>query len=120
VSDYKIFDSNRYWNPDDFAFGSEQEKEFGGLNASWLEFVVGIKAEMVKNLYFGGSVRLGFLVSNKEPINFQNQFIPGFNKVTEGSKFGVGYNYSITYLIPFYKKANTPKEKEVELQPIEN
>lgn len=114
VNDYKIFDTDRYWNPDDFAFGSKQELEFKGLHAAWLEFVVGIKAEMVKNLYFGASVRMGFLVSNKDPENFQNQFIPGFNKVTEGSKFGVGYNYSITYLIPFYKKANTPKEKKKE------
>lgn len=111
VSDYKIFERNRYWNPDDFAAGSQQEIEFGGLNASWLEFVVGIKAEMFKNLYIGGSARLGFLVSQKgfENDGFQNQFIPGFNKVTEGSKFGVGYNYSISYLIPLYKKANTPK-----------
>ncbi len=111
VSDFKIYDTNRYWNPEDFAFALSDDLEFSGLNASWLEFVVGIKAEMVKNLYLGGSVRLAFLVSNKEPDNFQNQFIPGFNKVTEGSKFGVGYNYSITYLIPLYKKANTPKNK---------
>ncbi len=112
VNDYKIFDTNRYWNPDDFGFGSSQELEFKGLHAAWLEFVVGIKAEMVKNLYFGASVRMGILVSNKNPENFQNQFIPGFNKVTEGSRFGVGYNYSITYLIPLYKKANVPKEKK--------
>ncbi len=116
VNDYKIFDTARYWNPNDFPVGTSPNKEFSGLTASWLEFVVGIKAEMVKNLYFGASVRLAFLVSNKDPDNFQNQFIPGFNKVTEGSKFGVGYNYSITYLIPLYKKANVPKgtkKKEV-------
>ena len=113
VSDYKIFTRDRYWNPDDFAAGSQQEIEFGGLNASWLEFVTGIKAEIVKNLYFGASVRLGFLLAfaTKEPENFQNQFIPGFNKVTEDSNFGVGYNYSISYIIPLYKKANTPKEE---------
>ncbi|MDT7829934.1 DUF6048 family protein [Pricia sp. S334] len=111
VNDYKIFDTDRYWNPDDFAFGSQQELEFNGLSAAWLEFVVGFKAEIVKNLYFGGSVRLAYLVQplTKDPDNFQNQFIPGFNKVTEGSNFGVGYNYSITYLIPFYKKASVPK-----------
>lgn len=115
VNDYKIFDTNRYWNPGDFAFGSAQELEFKGLSAAWLEFVVGIKAEMVKNLYLGASVRLGFLLKplTTDLENFQNQFIPGFNKVTEDSNFGVGYNYSITYLIPLYKKANIPKEKEV-------
>ncbi|MGB6150984.1 MAG: DUF6048 family protein [Pricia sp.] len=115
VNDYKIFDTSRYWNPDDFAFGSTSELEFEGLGAFWLEFVVGIKAEMVKNLYFGASVRLGYLFGpplTTEPDNFQNQFIPGFNKVTEGSNFGVGYNYSITYLIPLYKKPNVLKDKD--------
>lgn len=115
VNDYKIFDTSRYWNPDDFAPGSTSELEFDGLGAFWLEFVVGIKAEMVKNLYFGASVRLGYLFGpplTTEPDNFQNQFIPGFNKVTEGSNFGVGYNYSITYLIPLYKKAKVSKDKD--------
>lgn len=114
VSDYKIFDTSRYWNPEDFAFGLEDEKEFTGLYASWLEFVVGIKAEMLKNLYFGASARLAYLFpfGTKEPSGFQNQFIPGFNKVTEGSQFGVGYNYSITYLIPLYKKSKVPDEVE--------
>ncbi|WP_317616552.1 DUF6048 family protein [Pseudozobellia thermophila] len=113
VNEYKIFDTDRYWSPDDFAQGSGEIGEFSGLTASWLEFVVGIKAEMFKNLYFGASARLGFLVTNKEPDNFSNLFIPGFNKVTDGSRFGVGYNYSISYLIPLYKKAKKPKEPKV-------
>ena len=119
LNNYKIFDTNRYWNPDDFALGTAQNQEFTSLTASWLEFVVGIKAEMLKNLYFGASARLGILITNKDPENFKNLFIPGFNRVTDDSRFGVGYNYSITYLIPLYKKANTPEEKEVELQPEE-
>ena len=115
VNDYKIFDTSRYWNPDDFAIGSTPELGFDGLSAFWLEFVVGIKAEMVKNLYFGASVRLGYLFGpplTTEIENFQNQFIPGFNKVTEDSNFGVGYNYSITYLIPLYKKAKAQENKD--------
>ena len=122
VNDYKIFETNRYWNPDDFPLGTSQELKFEGLGAFWMEFVVGIKAEMFKNLFLGASVRLGYLFGEPftTPIeNFQNQFIPGFNKVTEGSKFGVGYNYSITYLIPLYKKANVPKVKRDKVQPVE-
>lgn len=99
--------------PDDFTQGSEQLGKISGLNASWLEFVVGIKAELFKNLYLSASARLGFLVTNKNPDNFRNLFIPGFNKVTDGSRFGVGYNYSLSYLIPLYKKANKPNKKEV-------
>ncbi|NNE76743.1 MAG: hypothetical protein HKN31_06680, partial [Pricia sp.] len=48
LNNYKIFDTNRYWNPDDFAIGSSPNQEFSGLTASWLDFVVGIKAEMLK------------------------------------------------------------------------
>jgi len=120
LDNYNIFNTDRYWNPDDFATGALQNQEFGGLNASWLEFVVGIKAEMFKNLYFGASARLGFLITNKDPENFRNLFIPGFNKVTDESKFGVGYNYSISYLIPLYKKAKEPEENELPEQPLEN
>ena len=106
-----VYDSNRYWVPDSFASGNQNGVEFGGLTASWLEFLVGMKAELFANFYLGASVRLGFLVSNKEADNFPNLWIPGFNRVTDGSNFGVGYNYSITYFLPFYRKSKkTTKE----------
>ncbi|MCK0157577.1 DUF6048 family protein [Cellulophaga sp. F20128] len=113
INNYQIYDADRYWSPDDFVEGATNLKEFSGLNASWLEFVLGTKVELFKNLYLGASVRLGFLVSNKRDAEFANIWIPGFNKTTEGSKFGTGYNYSLSYLIPLYKKAKK-KKKEVE------
>lgn len=119
LNNYKIFNTDRYWNPNDFAVGTTQNQEFSGINASWLEFVVGIKAEILKNLYFGASARIGILITNKDPENFKNLFIPGFNRVTDGSRFGVGYNYSISYLIPLYKKSNIRKERPVETLPEE-
>ncbi len=118
LNNYQIFDSNRYWSPDGFTEGSSGSQEFSSLNASWLEFVLGIKAELFANIYLGGSVRMAFLISEKKPENFQNLFIPGFNKVTDGSKFGIGYNFSISYFLPLYKKAkkskkvNSPPPKE--------
>ncbi len=114
VNNYRIYGSNRYWTPDNLVEGTTNLGEYGGLNASWLEFVFGMKAELFANIYLGGSIRLGFLVSNKESENFPNLWIPGFNKVTEGSNFGVGYNYSISYLIPLYRKAKKPSLPEVE------
>jgi len=114
LNSYRIFESNRYWNPDNLQEGSGQLGEFGGLSASWLEFVFGMKAELFANIYLGGSVRLGFLVGNKEADNFPNLWIPGFGKVTEGSNFGVGYNYSVSYLIPLYRRAKKPRDTEVE------
>ena len=119
MNNYQIYDSNRYWNPVDFIEGSSGPQEFSGLSASWLEFVFGTKIELFANIYLGASIRLGFLVSNKEPDNFQNLFIPGFNKVTEGSKFGVGYNYSLTYFIPLYKKVEKKKKEKVAEEEIQ-
>ncbi len=104
LNGFRIFDNNRYFFPDGFAQFSEQDQEFQNLTASWLEVVAGFKAEVLPNIYMGFTARLGFLVSNSAPDNFANLWIPGFQKVTDGSKFGVGYNYTISYFIPIYKK----------------
>ncbi|WP_420601073.1 DUF6048 family protein [Flagellimonas sp.] len=116
LNNYNIFDSNRFFNPDGFLEGAQNGEEFNSLNASWLEFVAGIKVELFANIYVGMSARLGFLVTNKEEERFPNLWIPGFNKVTDGSNFGVSYNYSISYLIPFYKKSNKKKEETPETE----
>ncbi|NAY93148.1 hypothetical protein GTQ34_14630 [Muricauda sp. JGD-17] len=109
LNDYNIYNSDRFFD-DDFLPGASPGEEFSGLNASWLEFVVGIKAELFANIYMGMSARLGFLVTNKETDRFPNLWIPGFNKVTDGSNFGVSYNYSISYFIPLYKKSKKKRE----------
>ena len=115
VNNYQIYDTERYWSPEGFVSGSTTAEEFGGLTASWLEAVVGVKMELFKNMYLGGSVRIGLLITNKESERFPNLFIPGFNKVTDGSKFGVGYNYTLTYLVPLYNKA---KKAEKIVEPV--
>ena len=85
-------------------------EEYSGLSASWIEVNSGLKAEVFSNLYVGFSLRLNYLVSNKEPEEFANLYIPGFNKTYEGSKFGAGFNYSVSYFIPFYKSKEKVKE----------
>ncbi|MCL6266495.1 DUF6048 family protein [Flagellimonas myxillae] len=115
LNDYKIYDSNRMFSPDDFLAGAEPGREYSGLSASWLEILMGIKAELFANIYVGMSARLGFLFTNTEDDQFPNLWIPGFNRVTDGSNFGVSYNYTLSYLIPFYKKAK--KKKEVPSDP---
>ena len=115
LNSYSIYDSNRYWNPDGFVAGIEEPEKFSGLNATWLEFLFGMKAEIFKNLFAGASVRLAYRITNKESDRFSNLWIPGFNKVTEGSNFGVGYNYYISYLIPLYKKSKK-KNKQSETE----
>jgi len=114
LNSYQVFDSNRYFSPTGFVDGSLVGEEFGGLNASWLEFILGTKVELFANIYLGASVRIGFLVTDRGPDRFNDRllWVPGFNKVTDASKFGVGYNYSISYFIPLYKKAKKKKSPE--------
>lgn len=98
LNSYIIYNTNPYFGQTTNYPG----QKFDGLNASWLEFVTGIKAELFNNLYLGFSVRLNYLVSEKKPENFDNLFIPGFNRTYDG-KFGVGFNYGLSYFIPLYK-----------------
>ena len=75
------------------------------LTSSWLEFIAGIKAELFQsNLYLGFSISLKRMLSEQSPDNFDNVFIPGFGKTNDFSRLGVGYNYTLTYLLPLYKK----------------
>ena len=79
-------------------------QEFTGLSAHWAEFILSIKTELVKNLYLSLNAQLKLKLAEEEPENFGNLYIPGFNRTYDYSKFGVGYGYSISYLIPIYKK----------------
>ncbi len=107
LNSYKIYDPTNYYGENIITSG----EKFSGLNASWLEVVGGIKAELFNNLYLGFSVRLNYLVSNKKPDDFDNLFIPGYNRTYDG-KFGAGFNYTLSYFIPIYKKNKTTTDKK--------
>ncbi len=79
-------------------------RKYSGLNANWIEFILGVKTELFNNLFLSINVQLKRLVNEKKPDNFDNLIIPGFNKTNDYSKFGVGYGYTISYLIPLIKK----------------
>lgn len=101
MNSYKIYDPTNYYGETIFNTG----QKFDGLNASWLELVGGIKAEIFNNVFLGFSVKVNYLFSDKKPENFDNLFIPGYNRTYDG-KFGAGFNYSLSYFIPIYKKNN--------------
>lgn len=105
LNSYKIYDPTNYYGETIITSG----EKFNGLNASWIEVIGGVKAELFNNLYLGFSLRLNYLVSNKRPENFDNLYIPGFNRTYEG-KFGAGLNYTISYFIPIYKKNKEVKK----------
>lgn len=99
LNHYTIYEPTNYYGENTINSG----EKFNGLNASWIEVIGGVKAELFSNLYLGFSVRLNYLISEKEPNNFANLYIPGFNRTYEG-KFGAGFNYTLSYFIPIYKK----------------
>ncbi|WP_293296025.1 DUF6048 family protein [Allomuricauda sp.] len=111
LNDYSLYETDQFFNPE-FLPGENPNREFDGLSATWLEFVAGAKVELFANIFVGMSARMGFLITNTENEEFPNLWIPGFNKVTEGSNFGVSYNYSISYFIPLYKKAKQKKAQK--------
>jgi len=78
--------------------------EYGGLNASWLELMVGVKTEVFHNLFLALNLQLKRKLSDSKPDNFDNLYIPGFNRTYDFSEFGVGYGYTISYLIPIFKR----------------
>ncbi len=98
---YEIYDRNTYFP----ANINNTPSETTGLTASWAELIVGMKVELLNNLYLGLNVQLKRRISQTTPPNFDNLVIPGFNRTYDGSSFGVGYGYTLSYLIPLYKKA---------------
>jgi len=101
LNSFQVYSTDQYWAPQ---FISDESKEFKGLTAIWVEIMLGIKAEIFNNLYFGLNLQLKVLASESEPSNLENIYIPGFNKTFDSSGIGVGYGYSISYRIPLYKK----------------
>lgn len=99
-----LYDSNRLRQPLGFPLFTEDGPRFEGLNGSWLEGVIAFKTGLFNNVYLGASLRLGFLLTEKSPDNFDNLWIPGFNNVTDGARFGLNFNYTLSYLIPILKK----------------
>lgn len=100
LDSYTIVTTNPTF-PSDIRVDSQ---EFKGLTASWVELIVGIKTEIYNNLFLSVNLQLKRQVSETAPENFDNLYIPGFNRTYDFSEFGVGYGYTISYLIPIFKK----------------
>jgi hypothetical protein len=100
LTGYGIYTTNTTF-PTDFVVESQ---EFTGLTASWIEFQVGVKTEILDNLFLGIQVQLKRKLGEDKPENFDNLIIPGFNRTYDFSQFGAGYGYTISYLIPIVKR----------------
>jgi len=102
LNQFTVYDTNReFFNQPYTEFPNQ---EFEGLSAIWAELIAGIKAEMLTNLYMGLNVQLKFMVVQDEPAGFENLYVPGFNRTYDSGSIGIGFGYTLSYLIPIYKK----------------
>ena len=100
---YSVLESNPYWEESNLV-NLSTPRTYNGLNGHWIELQLGVKAELLRNLFMGISIQMHLLLSDKDPDNFENLFIPGFNKVLTDNVYVAVLNYSISYQLPMYKK----------------
>lgn len=100
LQEFTIYNRDNFFGPD----VRSDSQEFNNLTAGWLEMQIGVKVEVLNNLYLGAHVQLKRRLTETSPNVFDNLYIPGFNRTFDDSNFGAGYGYSISYLIPLYKK----------------
>ncbi len=101
LNSYTIYTTNQYYQS---PFTVNEPQEISGLSALWIELIFGMKVEVLNNIYVGVNAQLKTLVSEDQPADFGNLHIPGFNKVFDSGRFGVGFGYNISYLLPIYNK----------------
>ncbi|RAJ75148.1 hypothetical protein CLV59_110197 [Chitinophaga dinghuensis] len=70
-------------------------------NAHWIELVLGLKTEVLKNLFLGWNVRERILLNTVKTNEFTPLTIPGFGSGSKRAVFDM--QYTISYVIPFYK-----------------
>lgn len=100
---YRVNTGNAYFDEE----MQYPELKSSGLAAHWLELVVGIKVEILENLFLGMNVRMKGLLSQKQPEGFENLYYPGYGQKYSGN-IGVGFGYTLNYLIPLKKKQPQP------------
>ena len=100
---YAVRQLNHFWQEELYK-PLDTAVEFNNLNAFWFEILVGVKAELLTNLYMGISVRMNYLINDSEVDNFDNLYVPGFHRVSEVSPWGAGLNYTMMYQFPLYRK----------------
>ena len=111
LNNYTVYNPNPYFGETPLIVSGDN---YDGLTAQWVEVVAGIKAKVFNNVFVGFSFRLNRMLSQKLPNNFDNLYIPGFNRTYNG-EYGVGFNYTISYFIPLYKTTVKAKVKKVEI-----
>jgi len=69
------------------------------MNAHWIELLLGVKAEVLKNLYAGMTFRMKFIIVSPKDDYSTPYMIPGFGNGNSG--FAMGINYYVSYNLHF-------------------
>lgn len=107
INEYQVYTTNQYWAPQNIITEPEETES---LTAFWVEFIFGVKAELFTNFFIGINAQLKVNLTETEPDNFENIYIPGFNRTYDSTRIGVGYGYTLSYRIPLFKKAKKIKK----------
>jgi hypothetical protein len=100
TADNIIIYDNIWGDEGRFTFGN---KSFSGnVNAQWLEFTAGIRAEVFKNFALGWTVRYSILTRSTGMDLIKPVSIPGYGSGTNTSN--IGFTYSIYYILRFQKQ----------------
>ena len=101
LNSYTIYDTNSVtWGQNEVI----DNEKFSGLTSGWIEILLGLKTEVLKNLFLGLNLQIKARLFESQPDNFENIYIPGFGRTYDSGKFSVGFGYNISYLIPLYRK----------------
>lgn len=90
-----------YWGNTEGAFAKQN------YTSHWVELVLGLKGELLKNFYMGWSIRAKFMLAQTSFDIPPVYFTPGYGKSESGVALDV--SYSVYYTIPFRLKKEAPK-----------
>ena len=89
--------------------------------ANWFELNTGLRIRIVKQLYMGFTVRYKLFMKVTGTEDLKSYYVPGFGKNIGTS--AVGFNYYISYRLPFRKKiiyTDKKEEKEADSKNVNN
>ncbi|MAU31044.1 MAG: hypothetical protein CMC36_05855 [Flavobacteriaceae bacterium] len=101
INSYTIYNTHsNYWGQSTI----NNPINLSNLNTLWIEFIFGMKTEILNNLFLGFELQLKNIIKQKNIQNITNFYIPGFNRTYDSSGLGAGFSYTVSYLIPVIKK----------------